>query len=111
MPFPPARPLIAASLLALAMLPAHAQKKGGTLTYTYHPEPTAMSTISTTAVPVALIATKIYESLLEYEGAGHEAGAGARRVVDRLEGPARPTPSSCARASPGTTASRSPART
>ncbi|MCW5729958.1 MAG: ABC transporter substrate-binding protein [Alphaproteobacteria bacterium] len=45
-------------------------KKGGTLTYTYHPEPTALSTIATTAVPVALISTKIYESLLEYEGAG-----------------------------------------
>jgi peptide/nickel transport system substrate-binding protein len=45
-------------------------KMGGTLTYTYHPEPTALSTIATTAVPVALISTKIYESLLEYEGAG-----------------------------------------
>ena len=49
---------------------AQAQKRGGTLTYTYQPEPTAMSTISTTAVPVSLIATKIYESLIEYEGAG-----------------------------------------
>lgn len=43
--------------------------KGGSLTYTYHPEPTAMSTIATTAVPVALVATKIYESLLQWEGA------------------------------------------
>ncbi len=67
---PPARFLLACSLLALAAIaPAHAQKKGGTLTYTYQPEPTALSTISTTAVPVSLIATKIYESLLEYEGA------------------------------------------
>jgi len=71
MPSSPARTLLAASLLAVAALvPAHAQKRGGTLTYTYHPEPTAMSTISTTAVPVSLIASKIYESLLEYEGAG-----------------------------------------
>jgi peptide/nickel transport system substrate-binding protein len=60
----------AALLLAAACLPSLAQKKGGTLTYTYHPEPTAMSTISTTAVPVSLVATKIYESLLEYEGPG-----------------------------------------
>ena len=63
--------ILASSLCALvAILPAQAQKKGGTLTYTYQPEPTALSTISTTAVPVSLIATKIYESLLEYEGPG-----------------------------------------
>ena len=61
----------ATALLLLAIAaPALAQKKGGSLTYTYHPEPTAMSTIATTAVPVYLISTKIYESLLEYEGAG-----------------------------------------
>jgi len=63
--------IVAAALFAIAaVLPAHAQKKGGTLTYTYNPEPTALSTISTTAVPVSLVATKIYESLLEYEGPG-----------------------------------------
>ena len=68
---PSIRFLVASTLVALAAtLPAHAQKKGGTLTYTYQPEPTALSTISTTAVPVALISSKIYESLLEYEGAG-----------------------------------------
>jgi len=60
----------AALLIGAAAVPAHAQKKGGTLTYTYHPEPTAMSTIATTAVPVSLVASKVYESLLEYEGAG-----------------------------------------
>jgi peptide/nickel transport system substrate-binding protein len=62
--------VVAAALALAAPLPVLAQKRGGTLTYTYHPEPTAMSTISTTAVPVSLIASKIYESLLEYEGAG-----------------------------------------
>jgi peptide/nickel transport system substrate-binding protein len=64
--------LTAAALLVGTSLSAFAEqpKKGGTLTYTYHPEPTALSTIATTAVPVALISTKIYESLLEYEGAG-----------------------------------------
>lgn len=57
--------------VTLPATPASAQpKRGGTLTYTYHPEPTALSTIATTAVPVSLIATKIYESLLEYEGPG-----------------------------------------
>ncbi|MDA1090978.1 MAG: ABC transporter substrate-binding protein [Proteobacteria bacterium] len=55
---------------AVTVADAAQPKKGGTLTYTYHPEPTALSTIATTAVPVALISTKIYESLLEYEGAG-----------------------------------------
>lgn len=52
--------------IALAQQP----RPGGTLTYTYHPEPTALSTISTTAVPVAIVSTKIYESLIEHEGAG-----------------------------------------
>src|SRR5512140_3674728 len=61
---------LAVAAIALAALPAAAQKKGGTLTYTFQPEPTAMSTISTTAVPVSLVASKIYESLLEYEGPG-----------------------------------------
>jgi peptide/nickel transport system substrate-binding protein len=63
--------IAAAALLSGAIASqANAQKKGGTLTYTYHPEPTAMSTIATTAVPVSLISSKIYESLLEYEGPG-----------------------------------------
>lgn len=62
--------LATALLVSVITLPATAQKQGGTLTYTYFPEPTAMSTIATTAVPVSLIASKIYESLLEYEGAG-----------------------------------------
>jgi peptide/nickel transport system substrate-binding protein len=43
--------------------------KGGTLIYSFHPEPSALSTISTTAVPVAIISTKIYESLLSWKGA------------------------------------------
>jgi peptide/nickel transport system substrate-binding protein len=47
---------------------SNAAKTGGTLTYVYHPEPTALSTIATSAVPVAIISTKIYESLLSYEG-------------------------------------------
>jgi peptide/nickel transport system substrate-binding protein len=57
--------------LALALaVPAAAQtpKTGGTLTYVYHPEPTALSTIATSAVPVAIISTKLYESLLTYQG-------------------------------------------
>ena len=58
---------LAAALGATAA--AQTPVRGGSLTYTYHPEPTAMSTVSTTAVPVALVATKIYDSLLEWEGA------------------------------------------
>ncbi|MCO5093589.1 ABC transporter substrate-binding protein [Bosea sp. (in: a-proteobacteria)] len=42
--------------------------RGGTLTYSYNPEPAALSTIATTSVPVVIAATKIYESLLEFEG-------------------------------------------
>jgi peptide/nickel transport system substrate-binding protein len=63
--------LTAAFALALTSGAAAQQcgKTGGTLTYVYHPEPTALSTIATSAVPVAIISTKIYESLLSYEGA------------------------------------------
>ena len=60
--------LIAATPIAGAN--AQTPKKGGTLTYTYQPEPTAISTLATTAVPVALVATKIYDGLLEYAGPG-----------------------------------------
>ena len=60
--------LVALAVVAVASTHAAEPKRGGTLTYTYQPEPTALSTIATTAVPVALISTKIYESLLEYEG-------------------------------------------
>ncbi|MFM7532209.1 MAG: ABC transporter substrate-binding protein [Rubrivivax sp.] len=61
-----------ALLCAATAIAAHANepRRGGTLTYTYHPEPTALSTIATSAVPVAIISTKIFESLLEYEGPG-----------------------------------------
>lgn len=59
----------AAALLAIAPLHAAEPKRGGTLTFSYQPEPSALSTISTTAVPTALVATKIFESLLEYQGA------------------------------------------
>src|SRR3954465_15842231 len=63
--------LTAAFALALTSGAAAQQcgKSGGALTYVYHPEPTALSTIATSAVPVAIISTKIYESLLTYEGA------------------------------------------
>ena len=64
--------LATATLLASAALGALADEpnRGGTLTYTFHPEPTALSTVATSAVPTALISTKIYESLLEYDGPG-----------------------------------------
>ncbi|MEO7743393.1 MAG: ABC transporter substrate-binding protein [Usitatibacter sp.] len=58
----------AAVLLCAATLPAGAQKKGGTLSFSYQPEPSALSTIATTAMPTALVSTKIFESLLEYKG-------------------------------------------
>lgn len=60
--------LSAAAALTSLSTAAQEPKRGGTLTYTFHPEPTALSTIATSAVPVAIISTKIFESLLEYEG-------------------------------------------
>src|SRR5438105_14386385 len=65
-----------AMLLAMGNVQAVEPKRGGTLTYSYHPEPTALSTIATTAVPVALASTKIFESLLEYEGPSLEPQPG-----------------------------------
>ena len=59
-----------------ATVQAQQPKRGGTLTYSYHPEPTALSTIATTAVPVALASTKIFDSLLEYEGPALEPRPG-----------------------------------
>ena len=70
---------VAVSLALAAHLPAQAQKRGGTLTYTYHPEPTAMSTIATTAVPVSLVASKIYESLLDEHDRSRHGSADPRR--------------------------------
>jgi peptide/nickel transport system substrate-binding protein len=61
---------ILASVLTLASgaSPPDAQpKSGGTLVLTYQPEPSSLSTIATTAVPTALVASKIFESLLTYE--------------------------------------------
>lgn len=58
----------AAAILVAASLPAAAQKKGGSLAFSYQPEPSALSTIATTAVPTALVSTKVFESLLEYKG-------------------------------------------
>ena len=62
--------LVGAIAAAVFALPANAEeiKKGGTLTYTFQPEPPALSTVATTAVPVAIASTKIFESLLEYSG-------------------------------------------
>jgi peptide/nickel transport system substrate-binding protein len=57
-----------ATVLLGAASPAAAQKKGGSLAFSYQPEPSALSTIATTAVPTALVSTKIFESLLEYKG-------------------------------------------
>lgn len=68
-------PSLVFGALAVGVLcagPAHADqacgKRGGTLTYTYAAEPVALSTLKTTSVPVAIIATKIYEGLLKYGG-------------------------------------------
>ncbi len=58
------------SLLSALPAPAPAQvtpKSGGTLTLSFHPEPVALTTIATTAVPTALVSSKIFESLLAYE--------------------------------------------
>ena len=68
MKFGPILPALAAAALLAASPQAAGQKRGGTLTFSYQPEPSALSTISTTAVPTALVSTKIFESLLEYKG-------------------------------------------
>ncbi|MBI2017294.1 MAG: ABC transporter substrate-binding protein, partial [Candidatus Rokubacteria bacterium] len=61
--------LLAAVLTFLTTAGAAAAqgKAGGTLVLSYHPEPVTLTTIGTTAVPTALVASKIFESLLAYE--------------------------------------------
>ena len=56
---------------ALAFNPAYAQqpKRGGTLTMVLGTEPTALSTIASTALAVAVVHPKVFDSLLEYTGA------------------------------------------
>jgi peptide/nickel transport system substrate-binding protein len=62
--------IAAVAAIAFALpLAASAQKRGGTLTFTFQPEPSALSTLATTATPTALVSTKIFESLVEYKGA------------------------------------------
>ncbi|MCA0918783.1 ABC transporter substrate-binding protein [Pseudooceanicola nanhaiensis] len=62
----------AATLALIATTAAQAQDacptKGGTLTFSYTAEPVALSTLRTTAVTVSLMAGKIYEGLVSYEG-------------------------------------------
>ena len=64
------------ALLSTGVLAQECPKTGGTLTYSYSLEPTALSTIATSAVPVALVATKMFESLLNYEGSTLEPKPG-----------------------------------
>lgn len=63
---------LAAAALALTTVAslgtAAEPKRGGTLTFTFQPEPSALSTLATTATPTALVSTKIFESLLEFKG-------------------------------------------
>ena len=58
------------SMLLAISIPASAQdpKRGGTLTMVLGSEPTAMSTIASTALAVAVVHAKIFDSLLEYTG-------------------------------------------
>ncbi|GAB5373922.1 MAG: ABC transporter substrate-binding protein [Acuticoccus sp.] len=64
--------VIAAAMASSALVSAQADEvcpqRGGTLTYTFATDPVALSTIQTTSVPVAIVATKIYEGLLTYDG-------------------------------------------
>jgi peptide/nickel transport system substrate-binding protein len=55
-------------LVGIGSAAAQEPVKGGTLTYVFNPEPPALSTIITTSVPVVIVSTKIYESLLNWEG-------------------------------------------
>ena len=74
---------LAAAAFAFGAAGAAAEpKRGGTLTFTYQPEPSALSTIATTAVPVALVSTKIFESLLEYKGRSSTPKPGLAEILD-----------------------------
>ncbi|MET3794223.1 ABC transporter substrate-binding protein [Aquamicrobium terrae] len=72
--------LLAAPVALVIGTAAQAQescpKSGGTLTYAYSQEPSALTTIVTSAVPVSIISTKMFESLLNYEGGALEPKPG-----------------------------------
>ena len=55
-----------ALILAMAALPAAAQKKGGTLVMVVLPEPPTLASYLSTSGPVGQVAAKVYEGLLEY---------------------------------------------
>ncbi len=57
-----------ATVMALLPVQAAGPKKGGTLTMIQFTNPSALSTIGTTAAPTSIVASKIFDSLLEYEG-------------------------------------------
>ena len=96
------------SMLLAISIPASAQdpKRGGTLTMVLGSEPTAMSTIASTALAVAVVHAKIFDSLLEYTGPELDRSAGPRRSRGPSPTTSAPTPSSCGRTSCCMTASR-----
>ncbi|BBK32612.1 peptide/nickel transport system substrate-binding protein [Stella humosa] len=55
-----------ALILAMAALPAAAQKKGGTLVMVVLPEPPTLASYLSTSGPIGQVAAKVYEGLLEY---------------------------------------------
>ena len=72
------------STLLVILAPASAQdpKRGGTLTMGLGSEPTAMSTIASTALAVAVVHAKIFDSLLEYTGPELTPNPGIAEVLD-----------------------------
>jgi len=53
--------------LALAAVPAVAQKAGGTLVYLVQPEPPSLASYLSTSGPIGLVAPKIYDGLFDYD--------------------------------------------
>ena len=93
-----------------ACTPRGAPQKGGTLVMVVQPEPPTLASYQSTSGPIGQVATKVFDGLLEYDF-DLKPIAGLAQVLEGERRTARPSPSSCGRASSSTTASRSPAPT
>ncbi|MEZ5843679.1 MAG: ABC transporter substrate-binding protein [Hyphomicrobiaceae bacterium] len=61
------RVFFAAALAALACVPAHAQKPGGTLVQITQPEPPNLAPYISTSGPIGQVTAKVFDGLLEYD--------------------------------------------
>ena len=58
---------IVSAVTWLGVMPAHAEKAGGTLVMLVQPEPPSLASYLSTSGPIGLMAPKVYDGLLDYD--------------------------------------------